>query len=247
MLKIKQIIPGVLVPLSFAVVSSVEAATVNLNNDNGNVISIDGLEVCLSGEEICAKTQEELEENEIKIIDSYNVVFTPNQFPEMFGDPTDPGFVGSCDNGLCFWGNPGEASLAITAISEAINGTVNGDGVIPPEVTGEFTFEAPPLPPQTITLTSNLYRVPLSFDETDDLITSRQGTNNGEDPENPWILDEVIRNDLEAVVFYGDFAFLDREITRPISPETPKVPEPSSLMGIIFMASSMLTAMKKKN
>ncbi|MGK7957538.1 MAG: PEP-CTERM sorting domain-containing protein [Crocosphaera sp.] len=246
MLKIKQIIPGVLAPLSFAVVSSVEAATVNLN-DVGNVTSIIDLEVCLSGDEICAKTQEELEENEIKITDLYNVVFTPNEFAEIFEDPTDPDFVGSCDNGLCFWGNPGEASLAITAISEAINGTINGNGEIPPLVTGEFTFEVPGLPPQTVELPSNLYRVPLSFDGVDNLITSRQGTNNGDDPENPWILDTIVSNDLNAVDMYADFAFLGREITRPIPPETPNVPEPSSLMGIVFMASSMLIAMKKKN
>ncbi|MDJ0728567.1 MAG: PEP-CTERM sorting domain-containing protein [Crocosphaera sp.] len=239
MLKLKQIIPGMLTSLSFAVVSSVEAATVVNTDSSGNVVSISDLEICISGAEICAKTQEELEENEIKIIDSYDVAFPPGLFNEIFGDPTQPDFMGSCDDGLCFWGNQTQANLAITSINDAINML----DPTPPLVTGELVL--PPLPP--ITQTNNFYRVPLSFDDADNSITSRQGTNNDADPDNPWILDEIVTNSIDTIQFYADFQFIAREIIRPIPPDTPNVPEPSSLMGILFTFGSVLMVSKKKN
>ncbi|MDJ0599692.1 MAG: PEP-CTERM sorting domain-containing protein [Crocosphaera sp.] len=236
MLKFKQIIPGILVYLSFAVVSSVEAATVVNLDDDGNVTSISDIEVCISGAEICAKTQEELEENEIKIIDSYNVTFPLGSFDDIFGEPTQGDFDPSCDNGLCFWGDDTQASLAITEISNALN----SENPIPSLIAGE-RVNFPPFLPNT----RNFYRVPLSFDATDG-ITSRQGTHDSEIAE-PWILDTLLPNSATSAQPYAGFEFIGRQTILPIPPDGPTVPEPSALIGIFFTGSSLLMAMKKKN
>ncbi|MDJ0661706.1 MAG: hypothetical protein QNJ42_19800 [Crocosphaera sp.] len=244
MLKLKQIIPGVLASLSFAVISSVEAATVVNLDDNNNVISINDLEICISSPEICEKTQAELEENEIKIIDSYNVAFLLGSFNDVFGDPTQPDFDPSCDNGLCFWEDANQASLPITEINKAINSL----SPVPSLIAGEFTPPLPPPPFPPLDNTRNFYRIPLSFDEVDG-ITYHQGTNNPElaDPNDPgpWISDAVDFNSVLSVQPYTGFEFLGRTIITP--PNTPRVPEPSSLMGIFFISGSVLMAIKKKN
>ncbi|MDJ0845255.1 hypothetical protein [Crocosphaera sp.] len=237
MLKLKQIIPGMLASLSFAVIASVEAATVvNLDDDN-NVVSIDDLKICISSPDICEKTPEELEENETQIIDSYNVVFPPGRFDLIFADPTQPDFVGSCDNGLCFWGNPVQAALAIMSINQAINEL----DPVPFDVVGDLVF--PPFPAEPTI--NNFYRVPLNYNESDGLITSRQGTNNDGDPENPWVLDTLRTNPILATPSYAEFQFIGREVITP--PAAPGVPEPSSLMGIFVISGSVLMTIKKKN
>ena len=257
MLKLKQIIPGVLAPLSFAVVSSVQAATVNLD-DNGNVNSINNLEVCLSGDEICAKTQAELEQDEIKIIDFYNVTFTLGSFNVIFGDPTQPDFDASCDNGLCFWENEEQAILAIGGPEEitneegeveivcvkGINCAINALDPIPSLIAPERAD----FPPEPVPNTRNFYRVPVNFGGlVDGEISYYQGTNNNLDPNNSWALDPLDSNSTTSALPYAGFEFLRTETINPLPPTTPNVPEPSSLMGIVFTVGSMLMAIKKKN
>ena len=261
MLKLKQIIPGVLAPLSFAVVSSVQAATVNLDG-NGNVTSINNLEVCLSGTEICAKTRPELEQDEIKIIDFYNVTFTIGSFNVIFGDPTGSDFDTSCEsmetNKLCFWENEAEAVLAIGGPEEitneegeieivcvtGINCALDALDPIPPLIAPERAD----FPPEPVPNTRNFYRVPVNFgDLVDGEITYYQGTNNNLDPDNSWALDTRDSNSTTSALPYAGFEFLRTQTIRPLPPDTPNVPEPSSLMGIVFTFGSMLMAIKKKN
>lgn len=238
MLKLKQIIPGVLAPLSFAMGSSVEAATVvNLDGD-GNVVSISDLEICISSAEICAQAPEDLTEN--KVINFYNVNFPLGSFNDIFGNPTQPGFMGSCNNGLCFWGNQTQASLAITEMNNAINDMMP----IPGDIAGEFTPPLPPPPFPPLDNRRNFYRIPLGFNGVSS-ITYIQGTNNNENPNSPWVLDTIDSNTLISNQLYADFEFVGQEIITP--PTTPTVPEPSSLIGIVFMGGSALIAIKKKD
>ncbi len=259
MLKPKQLMPGIFISLSFAMLSSVEAATV-VNPDNGDpVMSITGLEVCISSDEICAKTREELEQNEIQTIGIYDVVFEFGTFNEIFDDPTDPGFVGSCDNGLCFWGNQGQANRAIESLKDinddGINGSVGiNDAMNMLDPTPEFVFgtiefpnDNPPPLLVEIPVESQFYLVPISFDG-DMTITSRKGDFGG----TSWGLQsESETNDTVELEPYAHFSFtgMTRQVLPipPEPPDTPDVPEPSSLIGILLTAGSMLMAIKKKN
>ncbi|MGB5594794.1 MAG: hypothetical protein WBM62_12265, partial [Crocosphaera sp.] len=83
MLKLNQIIPLVATPLSLAMVSSVEAATIVITDDNDNVTGITGLEICVSGQEICQEAPEDLTENKVSNI--YDVSFSFNPFNSLFG------------------------------------------------------------------------------------------------------------------------------------------------------------------
>lgn len=239
MLKIKQIIPGVLVPFSFAVGSSVEAATVVNLDDNGNVESISDLEICISSDEICEKSREELEENEIKIIDSYNVNFPLGSFNVVFGNPPDISCNLAESNQLCFWEDENQAHLPLTEINRVINDLTSTPSLIAGE---RFDF------PDFLPNTNNFYRIPLRFNGTNQ-IEYHQGTynpNNGDpnDP-GPWIIDTIDSNSRTSAQSYVGFEFIGRETITPIP--TTRVPEPSSLMGIFFISGSLLMVIKNKN
>lgn len=256
--------PGMFISLSFAMVSSVEAATV-VTPDNGDpVMSITGLEICISSDEICAKTREELEQNEIQTIGIYNVVFEYGGFDEIFADPTDGNFTPSCDNGLCFWGNRGQANRAIESLKDIEGNSINGSIGIsealndtdlvnptPGLVFGELTL--PTFPPATLPANQPFYLVPISFDG-DMTITSRKGNSDWSlesADETSDVMGDFFDPDNNGFQPYAHFSFtgMTRQVLPipPDPPDTPDVPEPSSLMGILFTAGSMLMAIKKKN
>ena len=169
--------PGIVISLSFAMLSSVEAATItddNLN-DQGYLMSVDDIEMCwtqLEGTQVdCPDTPEEVTETIIKNL--YNATFTFNSFTNVFGDNPiyDPGFTPSeCNdsdpdgaNGLCFWGNSNMARLVVNQINQAIEETnpiahsvTDGEGFLP------FPYQ--------------FYLIPYRVNEDDNII-SHQGRN----------------------------------------------------------------------
>ena len=265
MLKLKQLMPGMFISLSFAMVSSVEAATV-VNPDNGDpVMSITGLEICISSDEICEKKREELEQNEIQTIGIYDVVFEYGGFDEIFADPTDPDnpFIPSCDNGLCFWGNPGQANRAIESLKErdengdpimdengesipingsiGINDAMNMLDEIPENVFGILELDNPFPPPESIELPFNrpFYLVPISFDG-DMTVSSRKGDYGGiswrlqtGDNEENDVMGDPNDPDNTGFQPYAHFSRTGTRQVLPIPPDPPDTPDVPEPSGLM--------------
>ncbi|MDJ0508046.1 MAG: hypothetical protein QNJ64_02145 [Crocosphaera sp.] len=278
MLKLKEIIPGIFLSLSFAVLSSVEAATITDDNldSNGNVISVDDIELCFGQfdetlvlQNNCPQTPQELEDffnpvipgaplPDALIRDFYDATFALNQFDLIFGDPISPGFNPSECNlsdpdgleGLCFWDDPDAAALVVAQINTAID----NQNPTPALIVGEV-----PIP---IPNTRDFYRIAHSVDENDSVI-SHQGRNiNGNNPS--WALPESLDLNIESlrnpapgvlypVAMYAQFNFTESDTTnRPEPPEPPepppitRVPESSSWVGMLFTGVCLIFANKKK-
>ena len=251
MLKIKQIIPGIVISLSFAMLSSVEAATItddNLN-DQGELMSVDDIEMCwtqLQGTQVdCPDTPEEVTETIIKNL--YDATFRLNSFTNVFGDDPieDPGFTPSeCNdsdpdgsNGLCFWGNSNTAILVLNQINQAIEGMKP----IPKSVTDGEGFLPFPYP---------FYLIPYRVNEEDHII-SHQGRNQNSSEVPSWGATPDGGNlSKDSFTMYAQFNFTGSESLEPLeTPEPPtptSVPESSSWLGVIVTGLCLILTNKKR-
>ncbi len=259
MLKLKQIIFGASVTLSFAVISSAEAVTVNfgdpmdpITNKRNNVLSIDDLEICISGVTICQTPNSELTEN--KVLKSYNVTFRYGSFTNIFGDPNGMSFTPSCASGtpgvgrgtgLCFWDNAAEATLVQTAINAAIN--TQAPSLTMPNISALRVPQLPtgsgfPFTPDQNNPKQSEYRIPISFNASNNTITYRRSSN---ETNNVWEANtSTVPVGLSNLRMYSMYEFLgETTITPPEPPEPPKppsVPESSNAIAVILIGTGML-------
>ncbi|MGK7941333.1 MAG: hypothetical protein AB4062_14525 [Crocosphaera sp.] len=218
MLKLKQIIPGIIVSLSFAMLSSVEAATINLD-DNGNVMSVDDIELCFgefNGTLVlveptasnapgnnCPQTPQELEEffnppdpedplPDALIKKFYDATFALNQFNFIFGDPLGSGFNPS----ECNDSNPGgfnglcfwDDSDAARLVVAQVNTAIDQTDPTPAEIAGEVPI---PILPNT----RDRYHVSYTVDVEGTIFAHKGRNTNGSDPS--WALPNSLDQNVE--------------------------------------------------
>ncbi len=224
MFQCKQVIPLMASLFAVVVTSSAEAITVN-RDSNGNVTSVEDIQIIQKGVELPDS------DFTFTVTNTYRVDFLFGSFTDTFGDPNLPGFDTSCElgesNKLCFWQNDPQATMIIDQINDAINLL----DPIPPLVAGTI-INPPPFP---VPNTANFYLVPLDFDGVN-LITSRQGRNNS----NSWVTEEAnFTSDFNAGTMYAGAELTDQEFKA-------EIPESSNLLGIVVTGLLMILVTKKK-
>lgn len=267
MIKLKKMIPWVATTLSFAMISSAEAVTVNFGdstdtmiNKRDNVLSIDNLVICVSHPTICQTSDDQLTEN--KVLETYNVDFLYGTFENIFGadatnnpgcvqqDPDNPIVIDPVDK-LCFWNDITKAKLA----QEAMNLAINNQAPAPP---GDIVALRVP----KIVFPTNIV-IPAAFannlnnrTETEYLIpTGFNGSNlssvrSSNETNNMWEPNTDPFSSLNALQMYTLFEFQGSETIAPptiTTPTTTKVPESSSTIAAILAGVSVLLVKGKKS
>ncbi|EAZ91879.1 hypothetical protein [Crocosphaera chwakensis] len=261
MLKLKRVIYWVSTTLSFAVISSAEAVTVNfgdpmdpITNKQNNVLSIDNLEICISGATICQTPNSELTEN--KVLKSYNVTFRYGSFTNIFGNPNGINFTPSCASGtpnlgtgqgLCFWSNQPnnltEVILTQTAINEAINTQVatNANVSPPADISALRVPQLPvgpgfPFTPNQNNPIDDEYLIPTGFNGNITYVRNSNETNGMWEPNT-----NTVTVGATNLRMYTLFEFLgETTIKPPEPPQPPSVPESSSAIAVILTGSCIL-------
>ncbi len=275
MLKLKQIISGIVLSLSFAMLSSVEAATITDDNldGNGNVISVDDIEVCFGQFDgnlelveqkpsnppgnNCPQTPQDLEDffnpadPEAPLPDAlikkfYGATFALNQFNFVFGDPLDSGFNPS----ECNDSNPdGLNGLCFWGDSDAARLVVDQINTAIDETnpTPELIAGEVPIP---IPNTRDRYHIPYTVDEEGTISTYKGRYSSGN---SSWLRDqdEFSRDPAPGVLYnpdmFAQFNFADSEITdRPDPPLPTRVPESSSWVAMLVTGVCLMLIKKKK-
>ncbi len=270
MIKLKKMIPWVATTLSFAMISSAEAVTVNFGdstdtmiNKQDNVLSIDNLVICVSHPTICQTSDDQLTEN--KVLETYNVDFLYGSFENIFGadatnnpgcvqqDPDNPIVIDPVDK-LCFWNDITKAELAQAAMNLAINNQAPappGDIFAPrvPQVTVPgfvpVSIEIFKILSDTNNPTDTEYLIPTGFNGSN--LSSVRSSN---ETNNMWEPNTDPFSSLNALRMYTLFEFQGSETIAPpttTTPTTTKVPESSSTIAAILAGVSVLLVKGKKS
>ncbi len=227
----KQVIPWMAGLLSVAVVPKAEAGTVELDT-MGNIISIQDIQLIEGGVQIPGN------DFTFTATRTYNINFFYGTFNDIFGDPSQPEFDSSCSvgsgSGLCFWQNESQATMLVDQINDSLNNTLNTYNQIPSQVAGTRVNVSPFTPN-----TTNLYLVPVNFNETSNSIRFRPGTHDSNLAQ-PWVTDPLIENnDSLSTTNYASAELTSEEFVA-------EIPESSNLIGIVVTGGLIVLVTRKK-